>query len=149
MTGLPPFKLDKSSDNFIRSFKKIQKSFPSVKASEDFVKAVGDILVGLTNEPRPTKSRQEPCPRKFELPEDWEFRKIEFTFAKGASGQIRIMYFFDTANKIIKPIWIYSHEQFSKRPADKDLTNIMIDNLIIDRDIDSEADEPEHDNESV
>lgn len=143
MTGLHPFKLDNSSDNFIRSFKKIKKSFPSTRVSENFAKIVGDILFDLTTEPRPIKSRQEPCPSKFDLPENWEFRKIEFSFSKGASGQIRIMYFVDLTTKIIKPIWIYSHEQFSKRPSDKDLKSIIMDNLDVDRDLD--LDEPGQD----
>jgi hypothetical protein len=148
MTGSHPFKLDNSSDNFIRSFKKIKKSFPSTRVSENFAKIVGDILLDLISEPRPLKSRQEPCPSKFDLPDNWEFRKIEFSLSKGASGQIRIMYFVDLTNKIIKPIWIYSHEQFSKRPSDKDLKNIMMDNLAIDRDLDPnelEQDEDLHD----
>ncbi|MGM0457084.1 MAG: hypothetical protein ACQERW_13075, partial [Cyanobacteriota bacterium] len=53
--------------------------------------------------------------------EDWTFHKLEIRVAKGASGQIRLMYLVNETTSTIKLVWIYSHEQFSKRPADGDI----------------------------
>ena len=46
-------------------------------------------------------------------------------FAKGASGQIRLMYLVNSEMFVITPVWIYSHEQFTKRPADADLKSVI------------------------
>jgi hypothetical protein len=35
------------------------------------------------------------------------------------------MYLANTTDCIIKLVWIYNHEQFSKRPADKDIKDII------------------------
>ncbi|MEH2372264.1 MAG: hypothetical protein V7K15_04120, partial [Nostoc sp.] len=43
------------------------------------------------------------------------------TTSKGASGQIRLMYLVNTTDCVIKLVWIYSHEQFAKRPTEVDL----------------------------
>lgn len=34
------------------------------------------------------------------------------------------MYLVNPTACVIKLVWIYSHEQFAKRPADKDLKNV-------------------------
>ncbi len=86
MTGSKPFSLEKS-DNFGRSFKKLVKAYKI-----NMVAIVGDYLEGLLVNPYPTTSRDEPLPKKKNLPQGWTFHKLEFRVAKGASGQIRIMY---------------------------------------------------------
>jgi hypothetical protein len=35
------------------------------------------------------------------------------------------MYLVSTRDRIIKPVWIYSHEQFAKRPVDRDLHAVI------------------------
>lgn len=119
MSGSNPFSIEKS-ENFKRSFKKLVKSL-----RDDFVELVTEILEGLTDEPYPINSRQEPLPAKIQLPEGWTFHKLEFKYGKGASGQIRLMYLVNYTESLIYLIWIYNHEQFAKRPADADLKSVI------------------------
>ena len=35
------------------------------------------------------------------------------------------MYLVNEAAQIIKPLWIYNHEQFAKRPDDKDIRDVI------------------------
>ena len=51
--------------------------------------------------------------------------KLRIMFAKGASGQIRIIYLVNERDKIIKPLWIYNHKQFSKRPPEQDIKTVI------------------------
>ncbi|MCA1991343.1 MAG: hypothetical protein LDL41_04740 [Coleofasciculus sp. S288] len=55
----------------------------------------------------------------------WTFHKLELKISKGASGQIRLMYLVNTTACVIRLVWIYSHEQFAKLPADKDLKSFI------------------------
>jgi hypothetical protein len=82
-------------------------------------------LEDLIEDPYPTNSRDEPLPGKIHLPKQWTFHKLEIRVSKGASGQIRLMYLVNETACVIKLVWIYSHEQFAKRPADKDLKSII------------------------
>lgn len=125
MTGSTPFLIDKTA-NFKRSFKKLAKVY-----GNDFIKVVAEILENLIEEQYPKDSHQEPLPGKIKLPESWTFHKLDFKYGKGASGQIRLMYLVNDVEFIIKPIWIYSHEQFAKRPGDKELKNVIKDVLEI------------------
>jgi len=119
VTGSPPFSIEKSA-NFERSFKKLSKVH-----NKDFVEFVVNLLEGLMDEPYPSSSRDESLPSKMKLPEGWTFHKLEFRISKGASGQIRLMYLVNESMAIIRLIWIYSHEKFVKRPADKDIKNAI------------------------
>lgn len=119
MTGSTPFSIEES-DNFKRSFKKLAKAY-----GDDFVELVAEALEGFIKDQYPINSRQEPLPRKIYLPQGWTFHKLEFTFSKGASGKIRLMYLVNTTACVIKPVWIYSHEQFAKRPADKNIKSVI------------------------
>lgn len=119
MTGSTPFLIE-ASENFKRSFKKLAKVHGSA-----FVDLVTEILEDLTEDPYPLNSRNEPLPGKIQLTEGWTFHKLEFRISKGASGQIRLMYLVNSTACIIKLVWIYSHEQFAKRPADRDLKSVI------------------------
>lgn len=119
MTGSTPFLIEES-DNFKRSFKKLAKSLGS-----DFVELVAETLEALTEDCCPINSRNEPLPAKVQLPEGWTFNKLTLKARRGASGQVRIMYLVNTIDSIIKLVWIYNHEQFSKRPADKDIKDVI------------------------
>jgi mRNA-degrading endonuclease RelE of RelBE toxin-antitoxin system len=101
--------------HFRRSFKKLKKVI------KPHLEKIGDELEGLIINPYPNKSRREPLPGKLKLPEEWTFHKLEIRIAKGASGQIRIMYLVNETTSTIQLVWIYSHEQFTKRPADGDI----------------------------
>jgi len=121
--GSTPFSIRKS-ENFKHSFKKLAKT-----QGENFVELVAKILDDLTQDPYPIKSRQEPLPRKVQLPEGWTFRKLEFWLSKGAAGQIRLMYLVNTTDCTITPLWIYSHDQFEKRPPDRDINRAIAEML--------------------
>jgi hypothetical protein len=45
--------------------------------------------------------------------------------SQGASGQIRLMYLVNESTCSIRLVWIYSHEQFAKRPTDRDLKSVI------------------------
>jgi len=124
MTGLIPYLLEKSP-NFERSFKKLVKSYKSDSQKQQFILVISERLEELTINPYPPQARAEPLPSGFKLSEDWQFYKLVIVIAKGASGQIRIMYLVDEINRIIKPIWIYTHQQFIKRPPDKDIKDVI------------------------
>ncbi|MCY7394148.1 MAG: hypothetical protein LH647_22420 [Leptolyngbyaceae cyanobacterium CAN_BIN12] len=46
---------------------------------------------------------------------------------KGASGQGRLMYLINSAQNLIVLIWIYTHEQFERRPDEKSLEAVLQD----------------------
>lgn len=123
MTGSIPFSIE-SSDNFERSFKKLAKVHKN-----SFVELIAKTLEDLIDGQYPHNSRQEPLPGKIQLPEGWTFHKLDIRVSKGAAGQIRLMYLVSATTYTIKLVWIYSHEQFVKRPADADLKAIIRDIL--------------------
>lgn len=119
MVGSNPFLIE-PSENFKRSFKKLAKIHKG-----QFSEIITQVLEDLILDQYPINSRREPLPSKLKLPDGWTFHKLEIKFAKGASGQIRLMYLVNENLCIIRLVWLYSHEQFSKRPTDKDLKNVI------------------------
>jgi mRNA-degrading endonuclease RelE of RelBE toxin-antitoxin system len=119
VTGSTPFSIE-ASENFRRSFKKLAKVHGA-----SFVKLIEEVLEGLIEDQYPISSRQEPLPGKLQLSENWTFHKLELKISKGASGQIRLMYLVNSTTHIVQLVWIYSHEQFAKRPVDKDLKSVI------------------------
>jgi mRNA-degrading endonuclease YafQ of YafQ-DinJ toxin-antitoxin module len=119
MNGSTPFLIEES-DNFKRSFKKLAKTL-----GNDFLERVAEVLENLIEDQYPINSRNEPLPGKIQLAEGWTFHKLELKVARGASGQVRLMYLVNTNDCVIKLVWIYNHEQFAKRPADKDLKSVI------------------------
>lgn len=124
MTGSNRFSVDTSSEDFERSLKKLKKA-TAKRDVKMLTEKLIEILEGLTTDQRPQSSRLEPIPKKIDLPPLCEFRKIEFSIARGASGQIRLMYLADFENQSIAALWIYSHKQFSQRPSDKDIGSVI------------------------
>ena len=124
MTGLPPFLLEKN-DTFQTSFKKLIKSYKSKSQQQDFIRFISNQIESLIINPYPAQSRTEPLPGGIRLPDNLQFYKLVIVVAKGASGQIRLMYLVDKELRVIKLLLIYNHEQFPKRPADSDLRNVL------------------------
>ena len=122
MTGSDPFLIE-SNDIFEDYLQKLLKSNKSFK--NQIVETVGDYLEKLITDPYLSKSHLEPVPKSYEIREGWTFRKLAFTIGKGASGQIRLMYLVNEQERIIRPLWVYNHEQFEKRPPDKELKNVL------------------------
>ncbi|NEO11033.1 MULTISPECIES: hypothetical protein [unclassified Moorena] len=119
MTGSNPFSIE-ASEKFKRSLKKLAKVH-----GNSFVELVTQIVENLKQDPYPRKYSQEPLPKKIKLPQGLTFHKLEFKFGQGASGQIRLMYLVNTNTSVITLVWIYTHEQFTKRPDDRDLNSVI------------------------
>ncbi|NET39624.1 MAG: hypothetical protein F6K19_47965 [Cyanothece sp. SIO1E1] len=115
------------SDKFVRALETLKKSYKSKREAQAFTDAIGDIVEALTHQPRLDSSRLEPWPANLNSPEDWEFRKLVFPVPrrKGASGEGRLMYLVNDQCLIIRLVWLYTHEEFKKRPPDKDLKTLM------------------------
>ena len=115
-----------ASGKFERSVKALKKDYKSSRDADAFLGVVTNIVHGLTLHPRPEDSRLESWPANLRS-NDWEFRKLVFTLPgrRGASGQGRLMYLLSDTLKLIKLVWIYTHEEFQKRPPDRDLKGIM------------------------
>lgn len=122
-------KLNQKSSSFVSSFQKLLKTYKSKSQQQEFIQFISDKLKELLKNPYPLDSRQESLPKKVILPNKCTFHKLAFKYENGASGQIRIMYLVNEKDLIIKPIWIYTHEQFSKRPPDKDIKNVINESL--------------------
>jgi hypothetical protein len=88
----------------------------------------GEILENLLENPYPKEASLEPLPG-MELSKEWTFYQLRLKIGKGASGQIRLMYLVNPVEQVILPVWIYSHEQFAKRPSNEDLRQVFQDIL--------------------
>ena len=128
MAGSNHFSIDTECESFKRSFRKLSKATPK-GVLRKLLDEIEVQLEGLKKEPRPAASRPEPPTSKAPLPPLVEFRKLCFTIQKGASGQIRLMYIVDLDAQKISPVYIYSHEQYSKRPSVKEVTQAIKDGL--------------------
>lgn len=124
MTGSIHYLLEKSV-YFEKSFQKLVKTYKSQKEKINFIQDISNYLEALIIDPYPPQARAEPLPSGFKLSQDWRFYKLVIVIAKGASGQIRIMYLVSEEDKIIKLLWIYNHKQFAKRPPDKDIKQVI------------------------
>lgn len=119
MTGSNRFSIEKCP-KFKRSFKACAK-----KRNRDFLDWIAKNLEELAEKQYPKDFPLDPLPKKAQLPEGWTFHKLKLSFATGASGEIRLMYLVDSVRHIIWLFWIYSHEDFEKRPADRDITSAL------------------------
>ena len=116
------------STEFTRATKLLKGSYKSKREAKTFVGYIGDLIESLTQNPRPNLSRQEPWPANLNNP-DWEFRKLVFPVPgrKGAAGEGRLMYLVNDQLRLIYLLWLYTHEDFEKRPPDKVLKRIIRD----------------------
>ncbi len=121
MTGSIPFLL-KKSESFEKTFRKLGKSKAYDKT---FPEKIGRVLKSLPHNPYPKDSRKEPLPSKTKLPDGWTFHKLKIQVGQGNSGQVRLIYLVNKTLFSIRPLWLYSHEQFKRRPPDKDLREVI------------------------
>lgn len=124
-TGSPAFNVIPSG-KFTRTSKLLKKRYKGSIAKQDFVNCITGIVESLANNPRLSNSRLEPWPKNVYNP-DWEFRKIQFAMPglSGASGEGRLMYLVNYNQCLLKLVWLYTHEEFEKRPSEKDLQQIL------------------------
>lgn len=123
--GLPKYRIVLSA-KFVRAIKIFKKSYKSKQEATAFTECISDIVEDLAQQPNLENSRLEPWPAKLSYPK-WEFRKLVFIVPhrKGASGQGRLMYLVNAERQIIQLVWLYTHKDFEKRPADKALKILM------------------------
>ncbi len=121
MTGSIPFLLEKT-ESFEKTFTKLGKSKAYDKT---FPEKIGRVLKSLLHDSYPKDSRKEPLPSKTKLPKGWTLHKLEIKVGRGNSGQVRLMYLVNETLFTILSLWLYSHEQFKKRPPDKDLREVI------------------------
>lgn len=81
----------------------------------------------MSSNPFLDSSFAEAIPGGLRLPEGWEFRKYYFDMPslRGASGQGRLMYLVNRSLTLIELVWIYTHNEFEKRPPDKNLKQLI------------------------
>ena len=125
MTGSTPFLLEKI-ENFEETFRKLGKSKAYDKT---FTEKIGRVLESLLHDPYPKDSRKEPLPSKTKLPDGCSLHKLKIKVGRGNSGQVRLIYLVNETKFTILPLWLYSHEQFKKRPPDKDLREVINNEL--------------------
>ncbi len=130
MTGLPTFSTILTT-SFERSLKKLIKRYKGTKDRQAFQQFISQLLKDLCHDPCPSNSAIEPLPGKNIIPQEFEFRKLRFIMPgfKGASGQGRLMYLINSEQSLIVLVWIYTHEEFEKRPDDKSLKGSLQDAL--------------------
>ncbi|NET43799.1 hypothetical protein [Okeania sp. SIO2B3] len=137
MTGSTLFSIEKTT-NFKQTFKKLVKTYKSKSQKEEFIQVITKCLEELIINPYLPQARPEALPNGQKLPNECQFYKLALTIAKGASGKIRLMYLVYEKKRVINPFWIYSHQQFEKRPPDRVLKDVIQETLegkYIDREI--------------
>ncbi|MEC4984700.1 MAG: hypothetical protein SAJ37_15890 [Oscillatoria sp. PMC 1068.18] len=131
-SGLPAYQI-KPVHKFERSYKELLKRHykKSKKAQQLFQSKINQIVKDLSDDPFLLNSKSEPIPGKLNKLEEWEFRKYYFKMPnlQGASGQGRLIYLVNKNERMILLVWIYTHEEFAKRPPDNILKQILQDTL--------------------
>lgn len=153
MTGSPTFRIS-PSDKFTRSYKELRKRYyKGDKAKQTFQDWITQIVTNLSTNPQMPGTFLESWPRGMGQPEEWEFRKLYFDMPnlRGASGEGRLMYLVNRNQNLIKLVWIYTHEEFEKRPPDKNLKQLLqelVESLSEERSESSSNDESQEEENS-
>jgi hypothetical protein len=120
----------KRSDNFESWFGKLIKAHyrKNPVAREEFIKLVELILTALELNPWLPRSHSYAWPDGYAV-EGAEFRKIEFYLPGVKRGsdaeQGRLLYLVFKDTGIVTVFWIYTHEDFAKRPPQQHLIHEM------------------------
>lgn len=117
----------KLSETFEKSYQKLIKAHYPNKESQDKAElddALETIISALSNDPTvsPYVGHWEPWPhgtaaQGFEL---WKLH-LSMPGLGGASQRGRILYLVNQNERAVHLLWIYTHQQYSKRPPDKEL----------------------------
>ena len=124
MAGLPRYSINQN-EHFERTFKKLAKTYKSKREKLSLVSNVETYLKKLQDDPYPKESSQEPLPSKMQLLGNCFVCKLRWKYKSGASGQLRLIYVVNENTKSVTPLWIYSHQQYAKRPPDKELKTLL------------------------
>jgi hypothetical protein len=99
------------------------------KGIEKFREHVEKMLEDLLAWPQIAGLRSEPFPPKTaENVEGWTLHKLEFSCprANGSQRQGRLMILVNLAERLIRPIYIYTHAQFPGRVPDGSLKDVVL-----------------------
>lgn len=115
---------------FTRDLKLLKKTYKGKRDRIEFEKQITQIVQELKYEPRPFHAPLEPWPSK-SASEGWEFRKLKFApyRRRGGAGEGRIMYCVNASEQRVRLIYLYTHEQYSKRPPDKEIRDRLGEEL--------------------
>jgi len=134
MSGLGKW-LIKATEDFERSLNNLLKSHyrKDQKGKSEFGLLLKTLIEQLRTTTFPKTSlleaRQEKAPSKSLKPGQL-LAKLYFRLPrlKGSAGEGRIIYLIDTERKEIKLLYIYTHKDYSGRPPDKFLRDLMKQN---------------------
>lgn len=107
----------------ISLFRLVKSHYKKNKRARDtFEILIKTYIDSLAQNPFFDDSDSENFPKGAYKP-DFEFRKIRFLMPElqGASRRGRFMYVVHQASCSVYPIWIYTHEEYPKRPSDQEL----------------------------
>ncbi len=113
-------------EKFSLSLNKVVKSHykKNVRARDSFQALVKSYIEILREDPFFDNSNSENFPKGCYKP-DFDFRKIRFSMPEleGASRLGRFMYVVHKASCSVFPMWVYTHEEYPKRPSDSEIEN--------------------------
>lgn len=69
---------------------------------------------------------QEPWPTGL-AQTGFELWKLHFDMPRlrGAAGEGRLIYLIDQQRRIVYPVWIYTHDEFAKRPPEREMRRLL------------------------
>ncbi len=129
MTGSDVYQT-KPLSNFEASYKKLVKKHyrKNRQARKEFVELVEQFLGLMRSDPKPPGDigHPEPWPRGT-AQEGFELWKIHFGMPsiRGAAGEGRLVYLIDEEERVVYPLWIYTHDEFDKRPPDREMGRLL------------------------
>lgn len=125
MSTSPAYSL-RHADHFEHTYRKLKKSYANSGGAD--VESLNDCVAGVLKALRNAPTAREVGCEKYTLPTGvsssaWELWRITFSIpgVKGAARHGRIMYVIHKPTCTVVLFWIYNHQQFEKRPPDKDI----------------------------
>jgi hypothetical protein len=95
--------------------------------AEEFLQLLKDVIGKLLADPQCHGSYPEPRPDGTSQC-GGHLRKLHFNMPnikKGAAKCGRLIYLVEAETQTIRLLWLYTHAEFEKRPADKDLGKLL------------------------
>ena len=116
--------------NFGTSLNKLVKKHyrKNHQARQEFEDLIEGFLKQMRSSPRPpdTVGHREPWPRGT-AQEGFELWKIHFAMPgiQGAAGEGRLVYLISEEDQMVHLVWIYTHDEFDKRPPEKEMGRLL------------------------
>ncbi|AFZ23624.1 hypothetical protein Cylst_1334 [Cylindrospermum stagnale PCC 7417] len=134
MSGCEAYQI-RPLEKFSLSFEKVVKSHyrKNKQARVLFETLIDEYITILRKQPLFDESDSENFPKGCYKP-DFDFRKIRFFMPdlRGASRKGRLMYVVHQDSCSVFLVWVYTHEEYPKRPSDGELREQL---LLIEKDV--------------